>query len=230
MRWITWITPWIPLQPPSCSNFWQLPGCPGLEVKALQLSSSCLRHIVPLWKHHRLNKITLLIFFLFTAVNIASLCISCFFSCLSNKVSEVFLKCQQITVVCAFLVGAKSSPVFRQTSWLFKQKHVPLGLWSLPLLSHIPSQKLWYIYSLSHKAFLLLLSSARNLWLKALCKSKKFCFVHDTQCSSMRSDQRLHGGWIVSATSFTRAAAYQQLIRCYDRDMSPLKSHEGGNN
>lgn len=125
---------------------------------------------------------------MFTAVIIASLCISWFFSCLSNKVSEVFRKCQQMTVVCAFLVDAKSPPVLRQTSWLFKQKYLPLGLWSVSLLSPIPSQKLWYIYSLSHKEFLLPLNFARSLWLKALCKSKKFCFVCNMQCSSMRSE------------------------------------------
>lgn len=69
-------------------------------VKALQLASSCLSHIVPLWKHHRLNKIMVLILVLYLLLS--TLLPSVFlvsFSYLSNKVSEIFLKCQQMTVV-----------------------------------------------------------------------------------------------------------------------------------
>lgn len=59
---------------------------------------------------------------------------------------KYFLKCQQITVVCAFLVGAKSSPVLRQIPWLFKQNYLSLGLQALSLLTPIPSSKSFDIF------------------------------------------------------------------------------------
>jgi len=97
----------------------------------------------------------LLIFFLFTAINIASLCISYFFSCLSNKVSEVFLGYQQIIVLCAFLVSAKSSAVLRQKFWFFQAEIlVPWALIFVTFKSYTIGKALIYLFTMSRRVFI----------------------------------------------------------------------------